>query len=29
MDGGDRGAAGRRVGVRGALLDEHPARRRN
>jgi hypothetical protein len=23
-DGGDGGAAGRRVGVRGALLDEHP-----
>jgi hypothetical protein len=28
-DGGDEGAAGRRVGVWGALLDEHPAGRRN
>jgi hypothetical protein len=28
-NGGDGGAAGRRVGVQGALLDEHPARRRN
>jgi hypothetical protein len=28
-NGGDGGAAGRRVRIRGSLLDEHPARRRN
>jgi hypothetical protein len=28
-DGGDGGASGRRVRVRGALLDEHPAGKHN